>query len=144
MFVQSDPYLTAFLSVGTFDSTECVISWANTCISSHQTFAKIMDFYKNLTVSDWASLIPFGIACAAVGFGVKTVVDKQIGGPCNPKIRKGESKVVDTVDIEELGNKAVFCRCWRSSKFPYCDGTHNQHNVACGDNVGPLIVKKKD
>ncbi|XP_037797318.1 CDGSH iron-sulfur domain-containing protein 2 homolog [Penaeus monodon] len=102
-----------------------------------------MDFYKNLTVSDWASLIPFGIACAAVGFGVKTVVDKKIGSPCNPSIRKGESKVVDTVDIEDLGNKAVFCRCWRSSKFPYCDGTHNGHNVACGDNVDPSSLRRR-
>lgn len=40
----------------------------------------------------------------------------QFGTPVNPSIRKGESKVVDSVDIEDLGNKAVFCRCWRSSK----------------------------
>jgi CDGSH-type Zn-finger protein len=33
------------------------------------------------------------------------------------------------------------CRCWKSAKFPRCDGAHNQHNKDTGDNVGPLIVK---
>ena len=49
--------------------------------------------------------------------------------------------MVDSVDIEDLGDKGVFCRCWKSEKFPYCDGSHNQHNEESGDNVGPLIVK---
>lgn len=29
-------------------------------------------------------------------------------------------------------------------QFPYCDGSHNKHNEECGDNVGPLIIKRKD
>ena len=33
-------------------------------------------------------------------------------------------------------------RCWKSKKFPYCDGSHAKHNTVTGDNVGPLIVKK--
>ena len=28
-------------------------------------------------------------------------------------------------------------------QFPQCDGTHNKHNQETGDNVGPLIVKRK-
>ena len=28
-------------------------------------------------------------------------------------------------------------------QFPYCDGSHNAHNRETGDNVGPLIVKRK-
>ena len=67
-------------------------------------------------------------------------------------------------DIEDSGKK-VFCRCWKSKTFPYCDGSHAavrrtrkpvwqarcrrltrgsraQHNKATGDNVGPLIVTK--
>uniref|UniRef100_A0A914D6Z6 Iron-binding zinc finger CDGSH type domain-containing protein n=1 Tax=Acrobeloides nanus TaxID=290746 RepID=A0A914D6Z6_9BILA len=59
----------------------------------------------------------------------------------NQAVKKDTDKVVDTVDMEDIGEKKVFCRCWRSSKFPYCDGTHNKHNAATGDNVGPLIVK---
>lgn len=29
-------------------------------------------------------------------------------------------------------------------QFPYCDGSHNSHNNTSGDNVGPLIIKKKE
>lgn len=29
-------------------------------------------------------------------------------------------------------------------QFPYCDGSHNAHNDTTGDNVGPLIVNKKE
>ncbi|XP_054166713.1 CDGSH iron-sulfur domain-containing protein 2 homolog [Oppia nitens] len=61
----------------------------------------------------------------------------------NPTIRKEADKVVDSFDIEDLDKKAVFCRCWRSKKFPYCDGAHNGHNQTTGDNVGPLIIQKK-
>lgn len=63
------------------------------------------------------------------------------GSPINPGIKKDLPKVVDNVDVEDLGNKAVFCRCWRSKKFPYCDGSHGKHNDATGDNVGPLIIQ---
>ena len=28
-------------------------------------------------------------------------------------------------------------------QFPYCDGSHNKHNEETGDNVGPLLVRKK-
>ncbi|MCL4129333.1 UNVERIFIED_CONTAM: hypothetical protein GTU68_023076 [Idotea baltica] len=101
-----------------------------------------MDFYRDLSKEQWAALLPFGVACAAVGFGIKTFLDSKKGS-CNPCIKKNESKVVDSLDMEDLGDKAVFCRCWRSSKFPYCDGSHNKYNEECGDNVGPLIVKKK-
>ena len=63
--------------------------------------------------------------------------------PCNPGIRKEDGKVVNTIDIEDMGDKGVFCRCWKSKKFPYCDGSHNKHNEECGDNVGPLIITAK-
>ena len=36
----------------------------------------------------------------------------------------------------------MYCRCWKSSTFPLCDGSHGKHNAATGDNVGPLIVSK--
>merc|ERR1712117_166809 len=60
----------------------------------------------------------------------------------NNQIKLDSPKVVDTVEIEDLGDKAVFCRCWKSKKFPYCDGSHAKHNELTGDNVAPLIVKK--
>jgi len=57
------------------------------------------------------------------------------------------TKRVDTVDIEELvsqslsGEEIKFCRCYRSSRFPLCDGAHNAHNKEAGDNAGPVVIK---
>lgn len=73
----------------------------------------------------------------------RATLDLAKGTPINPEIKKDQPKVVDTLDVEDLGNKSVFCRCWRSKKFPYCDGSHVGHNKQCGDNVGPLIIQKE-
>ncbi|XP_030621845.1 CDGSH iron-sulfur domain-containing protein 1 isoform X2 [Chanos chanos] len=62
----------------------------------------------------------------------------------NLSLNKDSAKVVHSFDIEDIGSKAVYCRCWRSKKFPYCDGSHSKHNEETGDNVGPLIIKKRD
>ena len=35
----------------------------------------------------------------------------------------------------------ALCRCYKSSKFPLCDGTHVKHNEETGDNVAPVVVK---
>jgi len=53
---------------------------------------------------------------------------------------------VDKTTIAELegrtadGKPVAFCRCWRSTKFPYCDGSHTQWNEQAKDNIGPLLV----
>nr|AAT92148.1 putative salivary secreted peptide [Ixodes pacificus] len=82
----------------------------------------------------------------AVALGLSLYLYKCRGGKgrVNLGVDLSNPKIVNSVDIEDLGNKAVFCRCWKSKKFPYCDGSHNKHNEECGDNVGPLIVKRKD
>lgn len=28
-------------------------------------------------------------------------------------------------------------------QFPLCDGTHNKHNTETGDNVGPVVLKRR-
>ncbi|XP_061092045.1 CDGSH iron-sulfur domain-containing protein 1 [Conger conger] len=61
----------------------------------------------------------------------------------NKTIDKDVSKVVHNFNVEDLGSKVAFCRCWKSKKFPYCDGSHGLHNRMTGDNVGPLIIIKK-
>lgn len=37
----------------------------------------------------------------------------------NLDLQKDNPKVVHAFDIEELGDKAVYCRCWRSKKVIY-------------------------
>ncbi|VDM56724.1 unnamed protein product [Angiostrongylus costaricensis] len=61
----------------------------------------------------------------------------------NCRIQLANEKVVDTIDMEDITDKKAFCRCWRSDKFPYCDGSHSKHNKEVGDNVGPLVIKSK-
>ena len=61
----------------------------------------------------------------------------------NQTIDLEKDKVATAVDMEDIGDKAAYCRCWRSKKFPLCDGSHNGHNKETGDNVGPLIVKRQ-
>lgn len=62
----------------------------------------------------------------------------------NPKIRKTEEKVVDSIVVTELSKPlTAYCRCWRSKIFPLCDGSHVKHIKATGDNVGPLLLKKQ-
>uniref|UniRef100_UPI00398E9C05 CDGSH iron-sulfur domain-containing protein 1 isoform X2 n=1 Tax=Pristiophorus japonicus TaxID=55135 RepID=UPI00398E9C05 len=58
----------------------------------------------------------------------------------NQAINKDIAKVVHSFDIEDLGDKTIFCRCWRSGRFPYCDGAHEKYNAETRDNVGPLII----
>jgi CDGSH-type Zn-finger protein len=67
----------------------------------------------------------------------------------NHKVKLDSAKVVDTVKCADMetyaqykDGKVVMCRCWKSEKFPYCDGAHTKHNEQTGDNVGPLIIQK--
>ncbi|KAJ9586653.1 hypothetical protein L9F63_019755 [Diploptera punctata] len=102
-----------------------------------------------LGVRDWASLIPFGAAVAGLTYmsyrafcpKAREQIIKKIN--VNPDIKKDVPKVVDSFDVEDIAEKASFCRCWRSKKFPYCDGAHGAYNKETGDNVGPLVIKRQ-
>ena len=84
----------------------------------------------------------------AIGVGSTTAARTNIQmGAINDLIDKENPKVVNTLKVSEmplngpgLGKKAVYCRCWKSKTFPYCDAAHVKHNKECGDNVGPLII----
>lgn len=135
--------------------------------------------HKNTqTVRDWLSLVPPTAAVAGFGYmsylafcpearkGTKTA-------RVNTSIRLEDAKVADFVDIEDIAEKAAFCRCWKSKnvrwsptlpcypcskkeqfvivyfssfyhnvQWPYCDGTHGAHNKECGDNLGPVVLKR--
>ncbi|GMT17052.1 hypothetical protein PFISCL1PPCAC_8349 [Pristionchus fissidentatus] len=94
-----------------------------------------------------SKLIVGGLALVGIGAAIGYFACKKASccsSRVNKKIRLGEGKVADTVDVEDIGEKKAFCRCWKSEKWPYCDGTHGKHNKETGDNLGPLIVKKKE
>lgn len=48
-----------------------------------------------------------------------TITLFQPCGLVNLSVKKDVSKVVDTVDIEDISEKAVFCRCWRSKNVSF-------------------------
>uniref|UniRef100_A0A3B3DMC6 Zgc:110843 n=1 Tax=Oryzias melastigma TaxID=30732 RepID=A0A3B3DMC6_ORYME len=90
--------------------------------------------------------LPVALVAAAGGFFFSQYLNKRSSkkGQVNTFINKDSPKVVHCFDMEDIGSKAVYCRCWKSKKFPLCDGSHTSHNEKTGDNVGPLIIKKKD
>ncbi|XP_041260911.1 CDGSH iron-sulfur domain-containing protein 1 isoform X2 [Onychostruthus taczanowskii] len=96
---------------------------------------------------EWIAAVSVAAGAAVVGYlAYRKLFCK---GKCskamvNLHIQKDNPKVVHAFDMEDLGDKAVYCRCWRSKKFPLCDGSHTKHNEETGDNVGPLIIKRKE
>lgn len=40
-------------------------------------------------------------------------------GRCNSSVRLNEPKVVDSIDIEDIADKAAFCRCWKSKNVNF-------------------------
>uniref|UniRef100_A0AC35U6R9 ZnF_CDGSH domain-containing protein n=1 Tax=Rhabditophanes sp. KR3021 TaxID=114890 RepID=A0AC35U6R9_9BILA len=86
--------------------------------------------------------VTLSILLAAAGGYIFFLRRQANYSPINPDIRKDCRKVVDTFDIEDIGEKLVLCRCWKSKKFPICDGAHGPHNRECNDNTGPVVIKR--
>jgi len=105
--------------------------------------------FATLSASDILKDVVFTIVVLLVLYAVVrllvSVVLKPKPAQINFKVRKDNPKVVDLVEIEDLAEEKIsYCRCWKSSKFPLCDGTHNKHNDATKDNIGPLVLKRKE
>ncbi|KAJ8248372.1 hypothetical protein GJAV_G00241320 [Gymnothorax javanicus] len=100
----------------------------------------------NVCKAELIAGISLAVGTAAVGALVYKTFFSKDKSKCwvNLDLQKDNPKVVHAFDIEDLGDKAVYCRCWRSKKFPFCDGAHTKHNQETGDNVGPLIIKRKE
>uniref|UniRef100_A0ABI7W5G9 Iron-binding zinc finger CDGSH type domain-containing protein n=1 Tax=Felis catus TaxID=9685 RepID=A0ABI7W5G9_FELCA len=93
-----------------------------------------------LTVSEWLWLLPFlGILVLLGYLAIRPFLqkEKQQDSLINLKIQKENLKVVNEINIEDLGlTKAAYCRCSHSKTLPACDSSHNKHNVLTGGNVG--------
>nr|XP_005995160.1 PREDICTED: CDGSH iron-sulfur domain-containing protein 1 [Latimeria chalumnae] len=107
-----------------------------------------MAYFSGLQLAKvrWTPVVPVTTAVALGSYFFYRYVycKKSRKSRVNLEIRQDSPKVVHSFDMEDIGSKAVYCRCWRSKEFPYCDGSHTQHNEETGDNVGPLIIKRKD
>uniref|UniRef100_A0A8C4PSQ0 CDGSH iron sulfur domain 2 n=1 Tax=Equus asinus asinus TaxID=83772 RepID=A0A8C4PSQ0_EQUAS len=118
-------------------------------VSNKLSFKAVVSVCKSQRLSEWLRLLPFLGVLALLGYlAVRPFLPKkkqQKDSLINLKIQKENPKVVNEINIEDLClTKAAYCRCWRSKTFPACDGSHNKHNELTGDNVGPLILKKKE
>lgn len=62
--------------------------------------------------------LPWAVTAIAVAYGVYVTLKlrEPAVGAINPGVKKDTPKVVDSFDIEDLGNQTVYCRCWRSAK----------------------------
>ncbi|XP_064388110.1 CDGSH iron-sulfur domain-containing protein 2-like [Halichondria panicea] len=102
--------------------------------------------FSALNRAEWLELLPFFVFLLILLYLIFSPFLNFVSRPKQPrpkinkKIRKDEPKVADKFDIEDLGDKVSLCRCWKSAKFPYCDGAHKNHNKETGDNVGPAVL----
>lgn len=76
-------------------------------------------FFDLFIVRDWLSLVPPTAAVAGLGYvsymafcpeARKSTKATRV----NKSIRLEDAKVADFVDIEDIADKAAFCRCWKS------------------------------
>ncbi|KAJ8388233.1 hypothetical protein AAFF_G00136040 [Aldrovandia affinis] len=74
---------------------------------------------NTLSKAELIALVSLTVGTAAVGALVyKTFFSKKTNckSKVNLDLQKDNPKVVHAFDIEDLGDKAVYCRCWRSKK----------------------------
>uniref|UniRef100_A0A3B3QXG3 CDGSH iron sulfur domain 1 n=1 Tax=Paramormyrops kingsleyae TaxID=1676925 RepID=A0A3B3QXG3_9TELE len=81
----------------------------------------------SMSKAEWIAAISLAAGTTAVGILVyKTFFskDKCCKSKVNLDLQKDNPKVVHAFDIEDLGDKAVYCRCWRSKKVMMMQGYH--------------------
>ncbi|XP_032322228.1 CDGSH iron-sulfur domain-containing protein 1-like [Camelus ferus] len=96
--------------------------------------------------AEWIAVVTTAAGAAAIGYLAYErvyVKDHRSKSMVNPHIQKDNPKLVHAFDMEDLADKTVCRHCWRSQEFPFCDGAHTKHSEETGDNVGPLVIKKK-
>uniref|UniRef100_S4RJZ5 CDGSH iron-sulfur domain-containing protein 2 n=1 Tax=Petromyzon marinus TaxID=7757 RepID=S4RJZ5_PETMA len=126
-----------------------VFSVSREALLGKQIPSRLMYYFSLLAVGEWVRLLPFLSILALLGYlAIRPLLPRKVkvkDSVINLKIQKETSKVVNEINIEDFVDaKKAYCRCWRSKTFPACDGSHNRHNEETGDNVGPLIIKRKD
>lgn len=74
---------------------------------------------KNVLVRDWICLVPPTAALAGIGYMSYLAFCPEgrpkPSGRCNLHQKLDETKIVDSIDIEDIAEKAAMCRCWKSN-----------------------------
>lgn len=62
--------------------------------------------------------VPVAVVAAVGGFLVSQYLNRRCckKGQVNTSISKDSPKVVHSFDMEDIGTKAVYCRCWKTKK----------------------------
>lgn len=86
-------------------------------------FGRIMFLYDHhdclsLSLEHLVVAVPVAVVAAVGGFLVSHYLSGRSckKGMVNTSISKDSPKVVHSFDMEEIGTKAVYCRCWKSKK----------------------------
>lgn len=102
--------------------------------------------FNYFTLGEWIQFLGFVSACGTIVYALK--VHSSSSGVANVRDKIGEPFVFNNknnlvIDIRDLEYGTKFCRCLRSKKFPFCDGTHNALNNGSGKLIYPLKVSKR-
>lgn len=85
--------------------------------------------FATLTSSQWLQLLPFFIfnfiflciLLSPILFATLSKRKKFSRSRVNEMIKMNKEKIVDTFDIEDIGDKKSFCRCWKSLTVVICN-----------------------
>ena len=76
--------------------------------------------FLKLSGNECVQLVPFVVTTSVVVYLVVSALlpSKKIPDQdwVNKKHQKDKDKVADVIEIEDLGEKTAFCRCWKSKK----------------------------
>ena len=76
--------------------------------------------FLKLSGSEWVQLVPFVVTTSVVAYLVVSALvpskPKREEEWVNKTHQKEKEKVADAFEIEDLGEKTVYCRCWKSKK----------------------------
>ncbi|PNI75789.1 CISD1 isoform 1 [Pan troglodytes] len=78
---------------------------------------------------EWIAAVTIAAGTAAIGYLAYKrfyVKDHRNKAMINLHIQKDNPKIVHAFDMEDLGDKAVYCRCWRSKK-----GIYSKFDLCC-------------
>ena len=77
--------------------------------------------FLKLSGSEWVQLVPLVVTTSVAVYLVVSALipskpQKKEHEWVNKTVEKEKEKVADTFQIEDLGDKMVCCRCWKSKK----------------------------